>query len=263
MARAQEEGAATAGSPAEAQQPPVPVTVTVDGRTVRLVTRVLAAAVAVLALLNVLALALRYGVAGGTSWSWLELLDLNRESSLGTWVAGTLLTVLALVCLACGLQERRRGGRWERNWALLAVAFAYVSIDEVLAVHERVAPPVREALDLDGALYFAWTLPALVLVAVFGLVQLGFLTALPRTTRTRLLAAAGLFLTGAVGLELVESAVFTAAGNEFTLTFDGLSAVEEVLELSAVVLALRALLLHVVDRQTAVVLPATGALRRL
>ncbi len=231
----------------------------VDGPGIHRLARALGVGVAVLALLNVVAIVLRHGLGHEWVLGFRDLIDLNREGSFGTWFAGLLLAALAAVSVLCGVQDQRLGGRWRRNWFLLAGAFVYVSMDEILAIHERVALVVRPALGTSGALYFAWTIPALLLVALFGLVQLRFLAQLARATRLRLFAAAGVFLTGAVGLEMIESAVFTAAGRQQTLLFDSLSAVEEVMELSAVALALCALLHHLLRDETDLTLGSADA----
>lgn len=218
------------------------ITVVVDSTLVRRVVRMVFAVVIVLALLNVLSLALTHGFDRPEAGR--DLLDLNREGSFGTWVNGMLAVATAVVTLLCGVQDTRDGGRWRRHWQILAAAFLYVSIDELLAIHERVSAAVQVGLGTSGALYFAWVIPAVLCVAVLALYQVRFLAALDRNTRRRLLVAATVFLLGAVGLELVESYVFVPGQEQQSLLFDGLSAVEEVMELSAFTLTLWALLRH-------------------
>lgn len=229
-----------------------------DERGVRRLTQVLAAVITGLLLLTVVALALDYGPGDGRGVE-LELLNMGREGSLATWLAGSLLTALAVVSLLCGHADDREGGRWRRHWYLLAAAFLYVSIDELLEIHERLSDGLQAVFDTGGALYYAWVVPALVVVAVFGLVQLRFLLRLPRWTRTRMLLAAAVFVGAAVGLEMVESVVYTSAGaDDLTLTFEVLTMLEEAAELAAVVLALTTLLSHLVRQRTELTVGGPG-----
>lgn len=181
--------------------------------------------ITVLAGLNLLSLSLTHGF-DQPGWG-RDLIDLNREGSLGTWLSGLLLATLAVMCVACAAQDAQAGGCWRRNWLLLALALLHVSMDELLAIHERVSAAVQQSLGTDGTFYFAWTIPASGLILAFAGVQARFLLHLTPLVRNQMLVAAAIFLTGALGLELVESAAFVLSAQEQSLLFNSLSAVEE------------------------------------
>lgn len=169
----------------------------------------------------------------------VERFGLNAENSVPAWYSGSLLLLCALALwgVARATSTSRRGYVW--HWRILALAFAYLSLDEIASLHELANAPVREALDLSGILYLSWVVVAVPLVAVFGLAYARFLFHLPARTRRLFVAAAALYLTGAVGLELPGSVLYEQTGSA-GLPYAVISAFEETLEMLGAVLFLYA-----------------------
>src|SRR5690606_2124325 len=104
------------------------------------------------------------------------------------------------------------------------------AVDEFAIIHERLIKPVREALGTGGLLYFAWIIPYL--VAVFALAVLVGPTLWRLGGRFRLLfgLSAGLFLAGAVGVEMLGGRHYEARSGDVDLTYRLYQTVEECLE---------------------------------
>lgn len=119
----------------------------------------------------------------------------------------------------------------------------YLACDELFKWHERSVEPLREWLKLDGFLLYAWVLPALLVTAVVGLLYARFLFHLPPVTRWRFLLAGTLFVGGAVGMEMVGGKVHEMAGYG-TPAYAFVSHVEEVMEMSGVIVFVHALLAY-------------------
>jgi len=176
----------------------------------------------------------------------ISVLDLGTEQAVGTWVTSGLHTTCAVISATAALLARRAGSRWQRNWWLLAAAFALMSVDEVAAVHDRLLEPLRHALHTGGVFYYAWVVPALVFGALFLVVQLRFLAALDRATRRGLVAAGALFVAGAAGMEMIEGWL-ASDGHRGSAVYELLVTVEELAEMGAMMLAVCVLLRHLVD----------------
>ena len=65
---------------------------------------------------------------------------------------------------------RASGNRWHRHWRGLSVIFAYLSLDELVQIHEQVGVALRDSLSLGGVLRFAWVVVAVPLVVVFAII---------------------------------------------------------------------------------------------
>ena len=184
-----------------------------------------------------------------TAGGFVSRLDLTTEQSFGTWFPAALLAVGGAAALALARIARER--RLRRGWWALGAMFVVLSLDEVAAVHEVTGEVMRRFLDLPGFLFYAWMLPALIAVVAFVVWQRAFWRALPRPLARRLLLAGAVYVVGAVGLEMVESAIFVADGARSTSFqqpgYQMLSGIEEVLEMSAAGIALLALLRHLAE----------------
>lgn len=213
----------------------------------RAATRRLVSGLAVLLLAlavgHAVSMALRFGLGRDYAFGLVPLLDLNDERSVGTWVTVALLLGCAQIAVLCGLAARRRGEHWQRNWWLLAAVLTALSVDEVATMHEDLIPPLRSGFGLSGVLYYGWVIPLVAAGAVFLLVQLRFLRHLGRPTGLRLVAAGGVYVSGAAGLELVQS-VLAESGAKFDAPYAAAAGLEEVMELAGAMVALWALFSH-------------------
>ena len=117
-----------------------------------------------------------------------------------------------------------------------------MSYDEAFQLHEKLISPMRNLLGNEdlGIFYFAWVLPGIILVALLGLYFFSFLRQLPTKTRTRLLVAAGLYLGGAIGFELIGGAYAESVDKNIVFSF--MSTTEEALEMAGLITLIWALL---------------------
>jgi hypothetical protein len=155
--------------------------------------------------------------------AWLHsALSLSYEGNLPTWYSSGLLWTAALGLGLCG----NRGERRERaRWWILAALFMLMSLDEAMELHEDLG-----GAELHGVLYFSWVVPGALLTAAFALSYLTFWLRLPPLTRRGFAWAFGLYVGGALGMELPLGAWFEAHGDE-NLGYALIDAVEESLEI--------------------------------
>jgi len=172
----------------------------------------------------------------------LRFFDLDGESSLPTWYAVTLLSGSALLTGLIALVEHRRSTRFRRHWALLALLITGFSIDEGAKIHDSsTGTPLRDIIGTSGLLYYAWVIPALISVLVVALMFAHFMLALPGRTRVLFTLAAFVFLSGAIGFEMV-SGWYTDRHPDQTLTYATLASIEEFFEMCGVILLIAGLL---------------------
>jgi len=126
-----------------------------------------------------------------------EFVNIGGEANLPTWWNASLLfLVTTLAATAAFMAE---GRRIRVSWSVIAAAAAFLSLDEAVALHERLARPLADAR------IWAVTYPWLVLGVVVALVGSAVLIlagrSLPRATANRLAIALGCYALGALGLE--------------------------------------------------------------
>jgi hypothetical protein len=170
----------------------------------------------------------------------VRMFDLDTEANIPTWYSSSTLLLCAGLLTVIFLSKRRVRDPAARNWGWLAAVFLCLSLDEAAAIHEQAGYFFRDRLHAGGLLHFAWVIPGAILVAVFVLSFRKFLRDLPLDTRVRFVVAGAVYVGGALGLELVEGAVFESAGKN--AVFHVLVLVEETLEMVGVLIFMDALL---------------------
>lgn len=147
----------------------------------------------------------------------IPALDLRVEGNLPTVFSGLLL-------LACGIcaaniamiRHRHAGAAWHRHWQALAIVFAFLAADEAAGLHELLNAPLREAFTTSGVLFFPWVVVYSLLLLVFARAYSGFLLALEPWYRNRIAASGATFVSGALGMEMMQGAYYTTHGPDPT-----------------------------------------------
>lgn len=172
------------------------------------------------------------------------LFDLRLEGNVPQFFSASLFLLIAALLYAGHIKERCVSGGQGLEWLGLSLLAVFLAVDEAAQVHEKTIKPMRRLLgegDL-GVLTYAWVVPYGILVVLVGLASLRFLGALDRTTRIRLISAAGVFLLGSLGFELIEGAFAHWPSEDPRMLV--IYTLEESLEMLGCILAIRALLLH-------------------
>ncbi|WP_420560974.1 hypothetical protein [Tepidicaulis sp.] len=213
----------------------------------RAVWRLLFTGTAVLAGLALVREAALGAIGYDTALKDLRHLNLDSEMNFGAWYSSLMMMasagLLFLTARQAARQAESQGRGHTRSWLALAAAFAYLSLDEATGIHEVFIEPLRSAFGLSGIFYWAWVLPALVLVGGFGLAMVPFLLSLPRRSAALFIASGTLFVGGALGLEMASGYVITAQGEEAPLVAL-LAICEETLEMLGLALFTGALCDH-------------------
>jgi hypothetical protein len=174
----------------------------------------------------------------------ITTLNVNGEHNLPTWFSSSLLLLCAVVLAAITYAKNQLGERYVRHWGALSVIFACLSVDEAIGIHELANRSLRSLLQTSGLLYYAWVIPAAVLVLVFVVVFLRFVFYLPMRFRLLFVAAGAIYVGGGLGLEMVGAFVDYSHGSQSSLLYAAQTSVEEFLEMTGSALFLYSLMLY-------------------
>ena len=181
-----------------------------------------------------------------TRFSDLRFFNLNAERTLGAWYTSSLLLMCALLLLVAALDVRRHRARHQALWFLLAVGFLFLSFDESAEFHETLNFLVP-AEYRTGPFLFAWVIFGAAGVGLLGLVYFRFLADLNPRTRLFFLLSGGIYVAGAVVMEMVGGEIATGLGQSHLL-YIAAYCIEEGLEIAGVSLFLAALLDYLARR---------------
>ena len=176
---------------------------------------------------------------GYDDWIHVAFFDLDEEESFGTWFSAVILLYAGRLLLQRSRAARADADPWYRSWLVLAIGFHFLSIDEVVGMHEYVNTVVENT---------RWTTFGAAIVVVLGLAYLPFLRALPSRIRVLFIVAAVIYVGGAVGVERATD-WYDVHRLLDTLAYNLWTAVEETMEMAGVIVFIYALLLIKPERK--------------
>jgi len=172
-------------------------------------------------------------------------------SSMLLWVAGALIGVISGI-------KKREGAAYASHWFILALIFIFLSLDEVAGVHEMMNRPMRWWLHPQGIFSFQWVTLGIPLLILFAISYLRFFLHLPLKFRWLFILSAGLYVGGALGLEMVGASYTDVHGTD-NLVYAFLATVEESLEMLGMSMFLFALLDYIAENYNQVKLKVQQA----
>lgn len=184
----------------------------------------------------------------------VPLFYLDRENNLPSYFSMLLLLLASAILVVITILEKKRAGDYLMHWAVLALGFFYMSIDEVIQLHEVLVLPVRKLLGnhYGSIFYFSWVVPAFVLVIFLALYFFKFLLYLSVKTRQTFLISAFIYLTGVLGVETIGGYHTWLHGTQ-NLTYLVLITVEESFEMVGIIMFIWSLLEYIADNFVEVV----------
>lgn len=179
--------------------------------------------------------------------------NLGGEHNVPATFNALLLFLASALLWLIGRLTGRRQEPGARVWTGLAGLAFFFMLDEYFVLHERTIGVIRTAFGLSGYLYYAWVVPYGLLVLAVLLVLVRFLRRLPARTRWGLLGAGALYVSGAMGMELLEAQLASSelAGAflpsqklQLQVTMTLMVGAEETLEMVGLVVLIGTLLRH-------------------
>lgn len=165
------------------------------------------------------------------------LFNIDREGNLPAWLSSTAFLVAAAFAFSNSQARKDDNPRIALAWRLTAVVLVFLGADEGAQLHEFAYGVVTRF----GGSWHIVAGSALVGGAVF---YATVMRMLPNPVRRRIVTAAIVFACGAFGMEFVTSEFLQSGGSKISYTYTGLSHTEELLEMTGLVLLLKALLVH-------------------
>ena len=205
---------------------------------------ILILAIVILALLigHGVGMTLKFGLGEDFALGFVPLMDFDREGNLPTFYSSTVLMLCGILLGLIAVVLFQMNERGWLYWAGLSLLFLFVSVDESISIHEQLIRPLREAFDLSGIFYFAWVIPYMLILLILAAIYFRFLVRLPQPTRKLFVLAAIIFLSGALGCELIGGYYFELVQEKLTLIYALITTTEELLEMVGVLVFLYAIM---------------------
>lgn len=197
--------------------------------------------IALLVIAQVTMLVGRFGFGHDAMLGFSSLVAMNQEANAPTWYSSFLLLAAAAALALTWREERIRGARFQRSWAILSFVFLALALDEGIALRERLVWPLQAHVEGLAVVRHAWVVPYAGAALALAIVYIPFLRALPRATARLFVIAGAMYVGGAAGMEVVGGYV-NHSTDLGPLAYSICVTIEEVLEMAGVAVFIYAVL---------------------
>lgn len=183
--------------------------------------------------------------------------DLDQEGNVPAFFStGLFLINSALFFLLWKMRDFVDGSR--RIWLFLAGLLCFLGLDELASIHERLIKPVKSLIPASGWFYYAWIIPyGLALIVLAGFI-LPILWKLDRPTRSGFLLSAVVFVSGAIGFEMI-AGQYMDGKTETDLIYGLLVGCEEILEMIGLIILVNTTLQRIQRKYRGFVVSMAGS----
>jgi hypothetical protein len=209
-----------------------------------------------LLLANVLGIVSRLYLGHDYIHGLIPLFDFDRELNIPTLYSSFAAIAASILLLVIALAHRAHGSSW-LPWMWLSAIFLFLSIDETAGFHEQINEPCMEALNTSGLFRNAWVIPYGIAVGLFVICYLKFLFALPRRTMVLFVVSGSMFVSGAIGFEMLGARHVELYGSE-NLFYSVYYTCEELLEILGTTVFIYALLSYIDSQFSSLTLTIGG-----
>lgn len=172
----------------------------------------------------------------------------DNEGNLPAYFSTFIIFIAACLLSVISFFKRTEADAFARHWTVLALVFFGLAVDEALSFHEMLIDPMRKAFGLTGLMRFAWVLVGGVFVTGFALAYLPFLAKLTFAARRGFVVAGAVYVMGVLGFEMLSGPFFEALeSGGGSGPYIVLMTIEETLEMSGMLLFIKALLAYLRD----------------
>ena len=185
----------------------------------------------------------RMELGWGQSHGLKGLFDLGRESNIPTYFSSMVLLLAAALLFLVAKHKSREGDSYRAHWFGLATGFLLMSVDEIAMLHENMyrIPKMLGLEAPEAAVSLYWLLPYMLVFALLAIPYTGFVRHLDSRTRRLFVTAGLLYVSGALGMEVVGDFVWAATDQSPTWTKVLATTTEESLEMTGAALFVVAL----------------------
>ena len=184
----------------------------------------------------------------GRLYGLLSMFNLDVEYNFPSYFSMFLLLSTSVLLIIITTLEKKRLSAFVSQWMILALGFLYISIDEIIGLHEHLISPIRKLLGSGhvGIFYNSWVIPGIAIVIIVALCYFKFLMHLTKKYRYTFCVSGFIYVLGAIGMEMLggNHAELHGIGD---ITYLSFVTIEESLELFGIIIFIGGLLDYIAD----------------
>ncbi len=200
--------------------------------------------------IHIIILSIYYYVGDPKVFGFVRMFDLDMERNVPTLFSSALLMISGFLfyLLANMSSEIEKGSR--PYWIGLSLIFTFLAFDESAKIHEKIGDFTERFVDASGFLHYPWVISYSILVLVLASFYMKFFLKMDKKIFWSFIGAATIFLSGAIGFELLGANESSMHGTKGAL-YSTYYTIEETLEMFGVIYLIH-ILLGLLDNKSVV-----------
>ncbi|PPC86285.1 MAG: hypothetical protein CTY37_06245 [Methylotenera sp.] len=181
----------------------------------------------------------------------IPLFNLDSENNFPSFFSMLLLLFASLLLALICTFEKQRANLFFKHWIILALGFFYMAVDEIISLHESLSGPLQTLFgkNLPTIFHWTWVISGIFIVILTAIYFYKFVMQLPRRTAKIFVIAGFLYVSGAIGMELV-GGHYAFYWGIYSLEYIVWAIIEESLEIAGLVVFIFGLLDYIKDNFT-------------
>ena len=157
----------------------------------------------ILIVIHTIILIIYYLVGDPEKFDFIRMFDLDMERNVPTLFSSVLFCISAFLFYLLSHSSLHTKPHDSKYWKGLSFIFIFLSIDESAKIHEQIGDFTKQFIDATGYLHYPWVISYTILILILGVIYLKFFLKMPRKVFYAFILSAVIFLTGAIGFELL------------------------------------------------------------
>ncbi|HFQ61097.1 MAG TPA: hypothetical protein ENK39_02200 [Epsilonproteobacteria bacterium] len=187
-----------------------------------------------LILANIIMLFIYFSIDNPDQFDFVQMIDLDQEANLPTLFSSALLLIAGFLFYLLAKVAKEKTKEQYKYWLGLSFVFVFLGFDESAKIHETLGDYTEKFVDASGYLHYPWVLSYGLLLVILGFLYLRFFLRMEKKIFRSFILAAFIFLSGAIGFELLGANEASLNGTD-TVLYCTLYTIEESLEMFGVI----------------------------
>jgi len=179
-------------------------------------------------------LSIYYYIGDPDTFDFIRMFDLDMERNVPTLFSSAILLISSFLFYLLSQTSSAEKQRKKPYWLGLSFIFIFLAFDESAKIHEQLGDLTEHFVDATGYLHYPWVIPYALMVFVLGIVYFRFFWNMEKKVFWAFMCAAVIFLSGALGFELLGANESSQNGTK-SLLYSVLYTIEETLEMFGVI----------------------------
>jgi len=187
-----------------------------------------------LIMIHIIILGIYFYIGDSEKFDFVRMFDLDMERNIPTLFSSALMFISAFLFYLLSMAPKEQKQRNSSFWLGLSFIFIFLAFDESATIHENLGDYTENFVEASGYFYYPWVISYSILVLILAVFYIRFFWRMPSKVFWSFMGAAWIFLSGAIGFELLGAKESSLHGTD-TLVYCIYYTIEESLEMFGII----------------------------